>query len=64
MSNGGAQNNLSKNFIENLKIIVPKKDVIQQMKLALLIKQLKQNYEELSKLQNLKQLIISRISGM
>lgn len=64
MSNGGAQNNLSKNFIENLKIVVPSKDVLARMQLDLFIKQLKLNYEELAKLQNLKQLIISRISGM
>ena len=64
MSNGGAQNNLSKNFIENLKIIAPPKVVIERMNLVLLIKLLKQSYEELSKLQDLKQLIISRISEM
>lgn len=64
MSNGGAQNNLSKNFIENLKIVVPSKDVLARIQLDLFIKQLKLNYEELAKLKNLKQFIISRISGM
>ena len=62
LANGGAQNNLSKELIENLKLLVPEN--ISKLKLNVLIRNLILNTKELQKLNQLKQLIISRISGM
>ena len=62
LANGGAQNNLSKELIENLKLLVPEN--ISKLTLNVLIRNLILNTKELQKLNQLKQLIISRISGM
>ena len=64
MSNGGAQNNLSKAFIENMFIVVPKDEVLQKLKIDVVLKHFIACSKENSKLQELKQLVISRISGM
>ena len=34
LSNGGAQDNLSKNFIDNIKLVVPPSDFIEKMNLS------------------------------
>ena len=62
LANGGAQNNLSKELIENLKLLVPEN--ISKLKLNVLIRNLILNTKELQKLNQLKHLLISRISGM
>ena len=60
LANGGAQNNLSKELIENLKIVIPEN--ISELKLNVLVQNLILNTKELQKLNQLKQLFISQIS--
>lgn len=62
MSNGGAQNNLSKDFIEKLLLVVPDEKVRSKTDLAKIIQNLKNNYQEIEKLAQLKQLIVSQIA--
>lgn len=62
MSNGGAQNNLSKTFIENMFIVVPKEEDLLKLKIDIVLKHFIACSKELVKLQELKQLVISRIS--
>lgn len=64
LANGGAQSNLSKEIIENFFIIVPDFALLDKLGLDKIIQTLKLNYMEIDKLQKLKQLVISRISGM
>ncbi len=60
LANGGAQNNLSKELIENLKLVIPEN--ISELKLNVLVRNLILNTKELQKLNQLKQLIVSQIS--
>lgn len=62
MSNGGAQNNLSKDFIEKLLLVVPDEKIRSKTSLAKIIQNLKNNYQEIEKLEQLKQLIVSQIA--
>lgn len=64
LANGGAQSNLSKDLIENFYIIIPDFTLLDKLGLDKIIQRLKLNYIEIEKLQKLKQLVISRISGM
>ena len=63
LSNGGAQNNLSKNFIDNLQLVVPPSPIIVELKLASLIKQLKHNTKEIAVLMDLQDTCLSQLSG-
>lgn len=60
LANGGAQNNLSKELIENLKLVIPEN--ISELKLNVLVRNLILNTKELQKLNQLKQLVVSQIS--
>lgn len=60
LANGEAQNNLSKELIENLKIVIPEN--ISELKLNVLVRNLILNTKELQKLNQLKQLVVSQIS--
>ena len=60
LANGGAQNNLSKELIENLKLVIPEN--ISTLKLDVLIRNIILNTKELQKLNQLKQLVVSQIS--
>ena len=62
MSNGGAQNNLSKAFIESIFLIVPKKDVLQRLKIDIILKHFILTSKEIKYLNNSRQLIVSTIS--
>ncbi|EID84380.1 Restriction endonuclease S subunit [Treponema sp. JC4] len=64
MSNGGAQNNLSKAFIENMYLVVPDEDTFKKLSLDVVIMNYILITKEIAKLQELKQLVISRISEM
>lgn len=64
LANGGAQSNLSKDLIENFYIIIPDFTLLDKLGLDKIRQRLKLNYIEIEKLQKLKQLVISRISGM
>lgn len=60
LANGGAQNNLSKELIENLKIVIPEN--ISELRLNVLVRNLILNTKELQELNQLKQLVVSQIS--
>lgn len=60
LANGGAQNNLSKELIENLKLVIPEN--ISELKLNVLVRNLILNTKELQKLNQLKELVVSQIS--
>lgn len=60
LANGGAQNNLSKELIENLKLVIPEN--ISELKLNVLVRNLILNTKELQKLNQLKHLVVSQIS--
>lgn len=62
MSNGGAQNNLSKAFIENMFIVVPKEDVLQKLKINVVLQHFILTSKEIKKLNKMKQLIVSKLS--
>lgn len=62
MSNGGAQNNLSKAFIENMFIVVPKEDVLQKLKINVVLQHFILTSKEIKCLNKSKQLIVSKIS--
>lgn len=60
LANGGAQNNLSKELIENLKLVIPEN--ISELKFNVLVRNLILNTKELQKLNQLKELVVSQIS--
>lgn len=62
MSNGGAQNNLSKAFIESMFIVVPKEDVLQKLKINVVLQHFILTSKEIKCLNKSKQLIVSKIS--
>lgn len=63
---GSAQDNLSSEDIQNIEVIYPSQNLIDTYNKQFKILTLKilQNHNEIAKLQEMKQLIISRISGM
>ena len=63
LSNGGAQDNLSKNFIDNIKLVVPPSDFIEKMNLAAIIEQMTLNTREISLLENLQSTILAQLSS-
>ena len=62
MSNGGAQNNLSKAFIESMYIVVPKEDILQKLKINVVLQHFILTSKEIKCLNKSKQLIVSKIS--
>lgn len=63
LSNGGAQDNLSKAFIENLKLLVPPKQSIASAGFAPLIEQLTLNTREILIMEQLQQTLLSQLSS-
>ena len=63
LSNGGAQDNLSKNFIDNIKIVVPPSDFIEKMNLAAIVEQMTLNTREIALLENLQSTILAQLSS-
>ena len=53
LSNGGAQDNLSKNFIDNIKIVVPPSEFIEKLNLAAIVEQMTLNTKEIALLEEL-----------
>ena len=47
LSNGGAQDNLSKNFIDNIKIVVPPSEFIEKLNLSAIVEQMTLNTKEI-----------------
>ena len=62
MSNGGAQNNLSKAFIGSMYIVVPKEDILQKLKINVVLQHFILTSKEIKCLNKSKQLIVSKIS--
>ncbi len=63
LSNGGAQDNLSKNFIDNIKLVVPPIEYIKGLNLSAIIEQMTLNYKEIALLQELQAVSLSQISS-
>lgn len=63
LSNGGAQDNLSKTFIDNIKIVVPPAEVIESLGLAAIIEQITLNTKEIALLEELKSSALAQLSS-
>ena len=63
LSNGGAQDNLSKTFIDNIKIVVPPAEVIESLGLAAIIEQMTLNTKEIALLEELKSSALAQLSS-
>lgn len=63
LSNGGAQDNLSKNFIDNILIVVPDSKTLADLKLHNLIAQISLNTKEIQILLETQATILTRLSS-
>ena len=63
LSNGGAQDNLSKNFIDNIKIVVPPSEFIEKLNLAVIVEQMTLNTKEISLLEELQSIALAQLSS-
>lgn len=63
LSNGGAQDNLSKNFIDNIKMVVPPSEFIEKMNLSAIIEQMSLNTKEIALLEELQSIELAQLSS-
>ena len=63
LSNGGAQDNLSKNFIDNIKIVVPPSEFIEKLNLAAIVEQMTLNTKEIALLEKLQSTVLAQLSS-
>ena len=63
LSNGGAQDNLSKNFIDNIKIVVPLSEFIEKLNLAAIVEQMTLNTKEITLLEELQATVLAQLSS-
>ena len=63
LSNGGAQDNLSKNFIDNIKIAVPPSEFIEKLNLAAIVEQMTLNTKEITLLKELQATVLAQLSS-
>lgn len=63
LSNGGAQDNLSKNFIDNIKIVVPPSEFIEKLNLAAIVEQMTLNTKEIALLEELQAIALAQLSS-
>ena len=63
LSNGGAQDNLSKNFIDNIKIVVPPSEFIEKLNLAAIVEQMTLNTKEVTLLEELQTTVLAQLSS-
>ena len=63
LSNGGAQDNLSKNFIDNIKIVVPPSKFIEKLNLAAIVEQMILNTKEIILLEELQATVLAQLSS-
>lgn len=63
LSNGGAQDNLSKNFIDGIKIVVPPSEFIEKMNLEAIIEQMTLNTKEIALLEELQNTELAQLSS-
>ena len=63
LTNGGAQDNLSKNFIDNIKIVVPPSEVIENLNLAAIVEQMTLNTKEIALLEEVQATALAQLSS-
>ena len=63
LSNGGAQDNLSKNFIDNIKMVVPPSEVIEKLNLVAIVEQMTLNTKEIALLEELQSTTLAQLSS-
>lgn len=63
LSNGGAQDNLSKNFIDVIKLIVPSEEKIENLRLASVVELIEMNTKEISILNELQSTCLAQLSS-
>lgn len=63
LSNGGAQDNLSKNFIDNIKIVVPPSKFIEKLNLSAIVEQMTLNTKEITLLEELQSTVLAQLSS-
>ena len=63
LSNGGAQDNLSKNFIDGIKLVVPPSGYIEKLNLATIIEQMTLNTKEIALLEELQSTVLAQLSS-
>lgn len=63
LSNGGAQDNLSKNFIDNIKMVVPPSEVIEKLNLVAIVEQMTLNTKEIALLEKLQFMTLAQLSS-
>ena len=63
LSNGGAQDNLSKNFIDNIKIVVPPSEFVEKLNLAAIVEQMTLNTKEITLLEELQATVLAQLSS-
>ena len=63
LSNGGAQDNLSKNFIDGIKIVVPPSEYIEKLNLVAIIQQMILNTKEIALLEELQSTVLAQLAS-
>ena len=63
LSNGGAQDNLSKNFIDNIKIVIPPSEFIENLNLAAIVEQMTLNTKEIALLEEVQATALAQLSS-
>lgn len=63
LSNGGAQDNLSKYFIDHIKIVVPPSEFIEKLNLAAIVEQMTLNTKEITLLEELQATVLAQLSS-
>ena len=63
LSNGGAQDNLSKNFIDNIKIVVPPAEFVEKLNLDAIVEQMTLNTKEIALLEELQSTTLAQLSS-
>ena len=63
LSNGGAQDNLSKNFIDDIKIVVPPSEFIENLNLAAIVEQMTLNTKEIALLEEVQATALAQLSS-
>ena len=63
LSNGGAQDNLSKNFIDGINLVVPPTELIESLNLSAIIEQMTHNTKEIYLLEELQATALAQLSS-
>lgn len=63
LSNGGAQDNLSKNFIDGINLVVPPTEIIESLNLSAIIEQMTLNTKEIYLLEELQATALAQLSS-